>query len=245
MLFCARMLTTAWLDLLYPPACLLCEARAPLRQEPVCPDCSAAAKRLRSPCCVVCGTFLEAAFDARLRCAECRDSQPAFEMARAPWHYDGLIARAVQSFKYNHRWRLGSWLAREMLGCALKDLPVDAIDTVVAVPGHWLKNWWRAGSAAERLGRRVAGGLSKPYARGGLRATRWPRSQTRLSRAERKRNVAGCFSADARKVAGRRILLVDDVLTTGSTAHACAKALKSAGARSVHVLTAARTPSAN
>ncbi len=243
MLFCHSMFMRSLLDLLYPPACLLCQARLSDFDTPVCGRCQAACERPKPPLCVRCGLSIPASWDAQLPCAACREHTPSFEKARAPWCYTGAILQAVHGFKYGRRQRLGDWLADEMAQIARTELARDQdIDAVLCVPAHWMKSWWRGANPAAALAQRVSKRLDKPLVRGALKQKRFTRSQTRLSRKARERNVSANLQADGRSLLGRRVLLVDDVFTTGATANACAQALKQAGAKTVFVISAARTP---
>ncbi len=194
------------------------------------------------PVCAQCGAPIPGAFDAQSRCASCRNTSPAFDRACAPWRYTGAIRQAVRQWKYHRRWRIGRWLAQEMAETANHSLPIDAIDAVVPVPLHWLKRQLRGGNPPEELARDLARRLGKPLLARSLRRARWTTTQTRLRGGARFRNVRHAFTARASEVRGRTLLLVDDVLTSGATAQACALALKTAGAAGVFVLTAARTP---
>ena len=235
-------------NLLYPPVCLLCHARlsAPsldLACELVCDDCQGAMVHSGRPLCTRCGVGLPGAFDAMMQCASCRDTPLAFEMARAPWRYAGAARVAVQEFKYHRRWRLGRWLAQEMVVTARSSFPLEELTGVLPVPLYWLKQRLKGYNPAEQLACLVARSLETPYVPGALRRARWTGTQTRLSWHQRFRNVARAFAAHPALVQDRSFLLIDDVLTSGATANACAVALKEAGARAVFVLTAARTPS--
>ena len=163
-------------------------------------------------------------------------------MARAPWRYAGAVQSAVVQFKYHRRWRLGRWLAEEMAREAHASLPLNQVDAVVPVPLHWLKRRLKGSNPAEQLALVIARSCEKPCLGRSLRRIRWTRTQTRLGSSERARNVRQAFVASPRWVRGRGVLLIDDVLTSGATANACATALRDAGARAVFVLTAARTP---
>jgi ComF family protein len=124
-----------------------------------------------------------------------------------------------------------------------KALPVDGplFDLVVPMPLHWFRRWRRGFNQSELLAREVSRRLGLPMAAGVLARRRHAPPQSGLSSAARRRNVAGLFSVkDRLEVEGRRVLLVDDVLTTGATAQSAARALKSAGAAQVVVLTLAR-----
>jgi len=240
-------------DLLYPPACLLCRADLRSRSDSgstggasgqpiLCPACVSALPRNGPPVCARCGMSLSGAFDAVLECARCRRRPPAFEMARAPWRYAGSAQAAIRQFKYHRRWRLGRWLSDAMTATARACLPMEEIAVVVPVPRHWLKRRLAGDDPARRLARVVARSLGKPYVPSAIRRTRWTASQTRLRGIRRRRNVQGAFRGSSRSVNRLAVLLIDDVLTSGATAGACAAALKDAGAARVFVLTAARTP---
>ena len=241
------------INLLYPPACLLCRKALQYAEscsteadgsEPavICDDCLNAMPRSGPPVCVRCGVGLPGAFDAQCQCTSCRRLPLAFEMARAPWQYTGVARTAVRELKYHRRWRIGRWLADEMVTIARSSLPLDAIDIVLPVPLHWLKRRVKGFNPTEQLAQAIAQSLEKPYRPRVLRRSRWTTTQTHLGWSERFRNVRQAFIADAQSVRGRTALLIDDVLTSGATANACALALKEAGVRRVFVLTAARTP---
>ena len=257
MLCCRYMRPDRWLThLLYPPACLLCQMRlsqpagdsrfastaAGFDHAPICANCQNAMPSNSAPVCTRCGVQLRGAFDAVMSCSRCRRTPQRFDAARAPWRYAGTAQRAVRQFKYHRRWRLGRWLAQEMATTARRSLPLKDVDLVVPVPLHWLKRRIRGFDPAEELATSVSGALLKPYVSQALRRTRWTKTQTHLHGPARIRNVHHAFTARPAQVAERTVLLIDDVLTSGATASACAQALKQAGARAVFVLTAARTP---
>ena len=237
-------LVAALTNLLYPPACLLCDTPTALERT-VCSRCIRTLPATLEPVCRRCGVELRGAFDAVMDCAACRKAPRAFGLARAPWRYDGTARMAVRRFKYERRRRLGRWLAGGMAQAARASLPLEEISAIVPVPLHWFKRRLAGWSPSEDLARAVSQRLGKPCLPQALARTRWTATQTRLSWRERSRNVQGAFTAFPAAVGDRAVLLVDDVLTSGATAEACALALKQAGARTVYVLTAARTPLAN
>ena len=246
-------------DLLYPPACLICRAPHPFpgsapRARPgdrswraggaelVCRGCAARLSPSGPPVCARCGIGLPGACDALVECRSCREHPPAFDAARAPWSYAGAAEEAVRQFKFHRRWRLGRWLAEEMASVANAAFPVEEVSAILPVPQHWLKRRLGGFHGAGRLADAVARSLGKPCRPDALRCRRWTATQSRLPWRTRARNVRDAFAARGRFVRGRSVLLVDDVLTSGATADACARALKAAGARRVFVLAAARTP---
>ena len=236
-------------NLLYPPACLLCRAPLPSREShdhpsagALCSACCRRMPRIDPPVCPRCGLGLRGAFDAQWLCATCQTEPLSFDLARAPWWYHGPAQEAICQFKYSRRWRLGDSLAQDMAAVARASLPLETVDAILPVPLHWLKHRLKGFHPPAYLAAALARGLDKPYLASALHRTRWTRTQTALRGRERFRNVEGAFRARPALIAERTVLLVDDVLTSGATANACARTLKAAGARRVFLLTAARTP---
>jgi len=232
-------------DVLYPPACLRCHERLRSHRGVFCVTCLMSMPRTGQPICQRCGVTIPGAFDAAATCSSCRRRTLAFDAARSPWVYAGALRDALHLFKYRDHWRVGHWLAGEMSVYAAETLSVEGLEVVLPVPLHWLKRVLRGYNPAAELARRVAETLQLPYQPHGLRRRRWTATQTALPWRGRFRNVRDAFAADPRYVNGRRVLLIDDVLTSGATAHACAAALRDAGARDIFVLTAAHTPTAS
>lgn len=175
--------------------------------------------------------------DAAGRCGLCRLGLAGFDAAYCYGAYDGVLRELIHLYKYAGMRPLAGPLG-DLLGLAL---PRDQrFDLVVPVPLHWRRRWSRGFNQSELLARDVARRCGIPVANI-VRRTRATDVQAGLSNSRRRRNVAGAFrvkTTDA--AAGRRILLVDDVMTTGATASACAAALKRAGAKSVALLALAR-----
>ncbi len=236
-------------NLLYPPACLLChtpidEASSHKRskaQAILCSDCRLSLPRLLGPVCLCCSEQLSGAFDKQQLCLRCREKSPAYAKARCAWNYADGMQKAIAQFKYHRHWRFADFFAEEMAETAKRQLPVEIIDWVSAVPAYWLKRCLRGYFPAGELACAVARCLNKPYKPNAITQTRWTATQTRLSAKVRANNVEGAFKADPRLAAGKTVLVVDDVLTSGATAQACSAALLESGARQVFFLTAART----
>jgi ComF family protein len=205
---------------------------------PVCADC------LKDPAplcaeffCLNCRTpFLNSfPLDSEGRCMLCRSGRQGYDEAFCYGAYEGTLRKLIHLFKYSGIRRLA-----RPLGALLGDaLPRDKqFDMVTAVPLHWRRRWQRGFNQSELLGKAIGRARGIP-AMNVLRRRSATRAQAGLSNAQRRENVAGAFRA-RRRVNGLRILLVDDVMTTGATAGACARALKRAGAKSVSLLSLAR-----
>jgi ComF family protein len=175
--------------------------------------------------------------DAEGRCALCRGGLRGFDAAYCFGSYDGTLRALIHLYKYSRIRTLSEPLAR-LLAAAL---PLDqSFDLVTPVPLHWRRQWQRGFNQSELLARAVAQHRGIPVVRA-LRRARPTETQAGLSNTARRRNVASAFRCGRGAiVAGRRVLLIDDVMTTGSTAAACARVLKQAGAARVVLLTVAR-----
>jgi ComF family protein len=227
------------LTLIYPEMCAACDA---LCLAPgLCPRC-AESLYATAPCCPVCALPEDGA--AGLVCRRCRRSPPPFARTLAPWRYGGELAVAIRRYKYGGA-RGGGLpeLARPLAALLAGALVVD-VDVVVPVPLHRERLVARGFSQAHLLARLAlrAARVRAPLV-GALTRLRATDEQAGLTRAARAANVSGAFTVPApaaRAVAGRRVLLVDDVITTGATASACARALRHAGAAEVTIAAVAR-----
>lgn len=171
------------------------------------------------------------------RCSACVKRAPAYAAARAPLLYGGALAEAIQRLKFEDAVALARPLAT--LLAPLVDELRERVDLVVPVPLHVRRLRARGYNQAALLARQAAAGARPVDFRALQRPTDTP-PQWRLTRAQRLENLRGAFRAQPRRVRGRRVLLLDDVMTTGATAASCAQALHAAGAAEILVLTLAR-----
>jgi ComF family protein len=236
-----RRASGRFVDLILPPRCVRCgsglaEGRA---AGALCANCWSGIEFLSPPLCLRCGYPFEFELGPDSICPACRTQPPVFDRARAVLRYDAGSRSLLLSFKHADRTELapafGRWLAR-----AGADLLAEA-DVVVPVPLHWTRLFARRYNQAALLAQsaaRLAGRSFRP----GILVRRRRTAPQSAGRAARARNVAGAFAVPPAQrpfVEDRRVLLVDDVRTTGATLEACARALKAAGASGVDVLTLA------
>lgn len=238
-----RALAKTTLDLLFPPQCMAC--RAPVADAGFCADCWNAVRFLDGAGCACCGLPFSVALDGDLLCAACLASPPAFDSARAILAYDDASKGAILALKHADRLDLvpgfARWLART--GRPL----LEGCDLLVPVPLHPWRLWRRRYNQSAELARRLARHTGQACETGALVRSRATPSQGAMPSAKaRRRNVQRAFRVmEPGRIAGKRVLLVDDVVTTGATAEACARALKRAGAAQVHVLALARVVKAS
>ncbi|MFC3676378.1 double zinc ribbon domain-containing protein [Ferrovibrio xuzhouensis] len=227
-------------DLLLPPQCMLCstEVDAPGR---LCAACWPRLRFVAEPCCPTCGTPYAIPVPAGLVCGACLQEAPAYGRARAAFVYADGGRDLVLRFKRGDRTDLAPGLAR-LMHAAGRALLADC-DLILPVPLHrgrlWRRRYNQSALLATALGR-LAG---RPVRLDLLERRRATPSLGRHGRIERRRILSGAIGISAAgrgDVRGRRILLVDDVLTSGATASACCRVLLRAGAAGVDVLTLAR-----
>jgi len=220
---------SALADLFYPERCVGCERRA---SDVLCRACFDALPGVGGPVCARCG--LPTAF-ATFVCEECKNVDFGFQSARAPLRYEGVGKQVVHALKYRGYKRVVERLAVPLM---LQVLSEGGFDAVVPVPLHRSRLRKRGFNQAELLARGVAGKM-KATVSDTLEVVRSTRDQVELSAAQRRANVAGAYAA-TEPLRGK-LLLIDDVFTTGATTSACATTLLWAGAEKVHALTLCRT----
>jgi len=228
------------LDVLLPHRCLACGVIVDAAGV-LCPACWAGMTFAGPPCCEACG--LPFAYDegAGMLCGECAAHPPPFGRARAAFIYGPASRRLVLDFKHGDRTEaapaFAGWMVR-----AGAELIAEA-QVIVPVPLHWTRLFARRFNQAALLAHAIGRRTGLPVAPDVLVRRRRTPSQGHLGRSARRRNVAGAFVVSPRRaalVADRRVLLVDDVMTTGATLAACTRALLRAGAHSVDVVALAR-----
>jgi competence protein ComFC len=218
------------LDWLFPPVCGGCGI-AGFRW---CPDCRQKVQGVPEPYCTACGLPLTHPG----LCPTCIQYHPKYQALRSWLVFEGPIRRALHTLKYRRNMALGEALAADMSDFIRKlDWPVEV---VVPVPLGRERQKERGYNQVGLVALPLAARLGWSYQPKGLSRTRETRSQVGLSAQARRENVAAAFQADLKSTAGRTILLMDDVATTGATLASCAEALLETGAKSVFALTIAR-----
>lgn len=192
------------------------------------------------PLCQVCGIPFVGIGTDHL-CGDCLKNPPSFDVARAGFVYEGHCRELIHAFKYQNKTHLRrplALLARERL---TEFVASRCPDLIVPVPLHRKRLRSRGFNQAVLLGELLAYEWRLPLERQVLQRVRWTKPQINLSADDRRENVKGAFAvADSVAVAGKRVLILDDVLTTGSTVEECSRMLKRAGAVDVAVITVAR-----
>lgn len=231
------------LTFLYPDVCQHCyAARATRADGYVCGNCWRQVRFIVPPQCERCGLPFEGEIGVSFECGNCRELELHFSRARSVVAAKGMVLDILHRWKYSRALWFEPFLAGLLLREAVPALNEERWDWIVPVPLHPARLAEREFNQAEHLARRLSAATGIPVNGRTVRRINATRTQTLLSRAERARNVSRAFAPGAEAVAarGKRIVLIDDVLTTGATTSACAQVLKSCGATDVCVWTVAR-----
>lgn len=225
-------------DALLPPRCLRCGAIVAATGA-LCPPCWESMSFLAAPLCERCGQPFDFEEHTGSSCGACLAHPPGYERARAVFRYDDASKALVLRFKHGDRTgstpAFARWMAR-----AGAELLAEA-DIIMPVPLHRWRLWRRRYNQAALLGMELARLTGRPCVPDALQRVRATPSQGTKGRGERRRNVRGAFRVARPELVGnRRVLLIDDVLTSGATVEECARVLRHAGAAAIDVLTLAR-----
>ncbi|HVM46893.1 MAG TPA: ComF family protein [Candidatus Acidoferrum sp.] len=237
-----RSWVNAGLALAYPEVCQLCgDARATPAEGFVCGDCRSKVRFIERPFCERCGRPYEGAITGAFECPNCRERELHFVQARSAVVACETMLEVIHRYKYTRAMWFEPFLGELLVQAAQAELAAEHWDFIVPVPLYPARQREREFNQAERLARYLSAATQVAVNSRLLRRVRPTCTQTVLSRAEREENVRGAFALRrGQRLNGERIVLVDDVLTTGATTSACAKVLRDASAGDVYVWTVAR-----
>lgn len=229
------------LDLFYPRSCAGCGGAVDGEFHHLCWDCASAVPYVGPPYCSLCGDPVDGKVDGDFVCYFCSSHERFFDGARSAARYRGVLKDVLRRFKYDSALWVRSDLVRLLDACTRAHFDPDAIDAVCAVPLYPVKRRLRSFNQSQLLARSLARRLRKPLLSRCLVRVKPTPSQTNLTARQRATNVRDAFrTRNRRRLAGRSVLLVDDIMTTGATVSECARTLKQGGAAKVYVVTVAR-----
>jgi len=233
----------ALLDFLYPRDCMACGTRLPPENpDCLCAECMETLPRIGDFQCSRCGNALGPHATGVHACASCDGRKSLFfRGATAACQYDGAARELVHRLKYNRDLRAAAFMAKTLSEKVHAAPWSQRVDAIVPVPLHWTRRLSRRFNQSELLAKEIARHCGWPVISGAVRRIRRTESQARLAGKERLENVRGVFRINrSHAVAEKRLLLVDDVMSTCATAAECSRTLIHSGARAVHVAVFAR-----
>ncbi len=234
----------ALLEAIYPPRCDICER---LASQAICADCWAQILHCEPPLCRLCGVMLPLQARGMHLCGECRSKRRYFDGARAAGLHTTTLRTAIIQFKFHNRRCLKTPLA-QLLAERLEaepeppeGLPLKNVDCLVPVPLHPRRRQWRGFDQALLLAIELSRLTGLPVVEG-LKRIKQTIPQPQLTPEEREENMRNAFAPGGEALASKRVLLIDDVFTTGATMNEAARAAKEGGAVAVYALTVSRPP---
>lgn len=227
-------------DVILPSCCPLCKEETGEMPAAFCSTCAAGIRPIKSPCCPCCALPYPGEIAHDHLCEECLRKKPSYERVIAGAHYDGSLREAIHRFKYRGDIGLESALAKIVGESFASDIRDFSPDLMIPVPLHVGRLRERTYNQALLLARRLGKMLAIPVDSRLLQRRRPTDSQQRLSGRARRANLRGAFEG-GNELARRRILLIDDVMTTGATVEECSREMIRCGAESVLVAVLARS----
>jgi ComF family protein len=210
-------------------------------ETPFCTDCYDRISFIRSPVCTQCGVPFAGEDQKDHLCGDCLTEIPIFSAARAVGHYETTLLNSIHRFKYQGNFGAGRLLGKLMATYEYPAFHIGDFSLIIPVPLHLKRLRERGFNQSLILARAVSEKHERPIDFMTLKRQTRTEPQVNLGRSEREANVKGAFQVrDAGGILGERIILVDDVFTTGSTVKECARVLMEAGANEVAILTLAR-----
>lgn len=230
-------------NLIYPRFCVVCKSKLnPNNEYNICLVCAASINLIKPPFCLKCGIGLEQL--SRLRsngCIECANKKYYFEQALSACKYTGIIKHCIHLFKYKHKRITGNILGDIVIKFMKDNFSVKNIDIITAVPLHKHRLRERGFNQSEIVANKLSEYFKIQNSFNNLCRIKKTISQVTLSAQQRKTNITGAFICKyPEKFKNKRILLIDDIFTTGATLNECARMLKKSGAKNVTCLTIAR-----
>jgi ComF family protein len=231
-----RELGHGFLQILYPAACAACSRPLAAGEAGFCGACRAALVNDPHVACPRCAGTVGPYVPIERGCTHCRGVHLHFDQALRLGPYEGLLRELILRIKWSPGESLAEWLASLWAEQAGSRLRAVGADVIIPVPLHWWRHWKRGYNQSETLARTLATALGLPCRPGWVRRIRYTPLQVHQTPAGRVKNVHNAFRASFRaRLRSRTVLLVDDVLTTGSTCSEVAKALREAGAARIVV----------
>jgi competence protein ComFC len=238
----AKKWVDAGISLVYPNTCQICHAEEATPAEGfIGAACRGAVKLIEPPFCHRCGLPYSGEITTEFVCSNCAEIELSFEWARAAVAAKSVVMEVIHRYKYNRALWFEPFLAGLLIRQAVPTIQKSEWDLIVPVPLHSLKKREREFNQAERLAKYLSAATGIPIETKLLARVEATETQTRLTRSQRAGNVGSAFAfRGSNPVKGKRIILLDDVLTTGATTSACAKVLRQNGSGPVAVWTVAR-----
>lgn len=219
------------LNTIYPKRCPLCDGLLKLDEPLICRKCAGKFSFIKDRTCKRCGRVLKSLYEEK--CAECLKHEPLFDLAFAPFKYTGDIKESLMRFKYHGRAEYASFYAKSIWAYGEKTIKLFKPELIVNVPVYRKRLASRGYDQAYLIARELSKISGIAAAKNAIKRIKNTKAQKELGSEERRKNIAGAFENSYEKEFPDRILLIDDILTTGSTADAVCSVLRAGGAKHI------------
>ncbi len=223
--------TDTLLNTIYPKRCPLCDGLLKPDEPLICRKCAGNFSFIKGRTCKRCGRVLKSLYEEE--CAECLKREPLFDLAFAPFKYTGDIKESLMRFKYHGRAEYASFYAKAIWAYGEKTIRLFAPELIVNVPVYRKRLAARGYDQAYLIARELSKISGIAAAKNAVKRIKNTKAQKELGSEERRKNIAGAFEASYKDKFPDRILLIDDILTTGSTADAVCRVLRDGGAKHI------------
>lgn len=226
---------TSWiLDMIYPPKCLVCDALLAPGEDGCCCECAKKLPFIETPCCLKCGKPISS--EEEEYCMDCQNQSHVFTKGVALWSYDERVRQVVYRFKYKNRREYAGYFGKELIKRYERQMKSWEADAVIPVPLHKKRLRKRGFNQAELIAKEAARYIGVPVKPDLAVRIKNTRPQKELNEKERHKNLKSAFKISKNVVKLKRVILVDDIYTTGATVDAIAQLLLKAGIEKVYVV---------
>ncbi len=220
-------------DTLFPHGCIVCGRTT---GSLVCGDCRATIHSIQEPFCTQCGKPFTSTAGVSHLCYDCIKGRNVFARSRTAFVYNGSIVTLIHRFKFGDQVNLAAFFSGELLRLCQAHFSDEDVGAIIPVPLSLRRLKHRSYNQSYLISERLSPALSVPVYTSVLKKIKETKPQSRLSAREREQNVKGAYRVmDHHLIRGKKVLLIDDVITTGATVNACSRALLRAGAQAVYV----------
>ena len=235
MILFTRRILEACINFILPHRCIFC-AEFLVEDNGLCGKCFSSLNFITRPFCEQCGTPFAFAIEGKMLCGRCIIRPPKYDIARSLWKFDLMSKKLIHRFKYNDYTSYAKFFAQILTSRYQQE--IAGHDLIIPVPMNRYKRLFRQYNPPQVLADALSREINIPMLAGGLIKLKWTKAQTYLSKNQRQENLKGSIIVNNKyDFQQQKIILVDDVRTTGSTAEYCARCLKNAGATQVTLLT--------
>ncbi|MBF0275151.1 MAG: ComF family protein [Nitrospinae bacterium] len=240
-----QRLSKLFSELFLNTSCSICDLEHFISHDiPLCQSCFQKLTWITGNFCLRCGVPFHEENKKQTFCPHCSDELPPFDLCRSILYYHDTTDSLIKAFKYGKNWRLSKYFSRLLFDYYQNHLIKFGHDVIIYIPSHYIKNFKRGFNQSYLLAKGLSNKTGIPCSIELIKKIKESKSQTTLHKEERKLNIAGVFCIDRNRetIKGKKLLIIDDIVTTGATVEEVSSLLREFSPALIHVLSLARTP---